>query len=194
MAIDQDILDSRCERMRDIIYSCYLDYSIMEFYSRQDENVQAEQSKHPILHHIIDLLKRDICLSLWKICYDKDVNSTTLQNLNTYLRKCGIQTLWSKDHIYSSLEVEITEARNKYVAHADLNKAENSISMQDMRNLLEYVRKSYNTLCISVVGSSGLTITDQEIALLDLKTVLSVTALLHSNSGGNENAESKKGS
>ena len=55
-----------------------------------------------------------------------------------------------------------------------------------------YVRKSYNTLCSSVVGSSGLKITDQEIALLDLKTVLSVTALLHSNSVRNENAKSKK--
>ena len=31
---------------------------------------------NPILHHIIYLLMRDICLSLWKICYVKDANST----------------------------------------------------------------------------------------------------------------------
>ena len=180
-AFDPEYYSNVYKQIQDIILSCYLDYYIMEFYKRQDEETQREQSQHPILYHIIDLVKRDMCLNLWKICYDDDPDASSLNKLNAYLRKHRKESSYEKSAYWKALEGQIIEARNKYVAHSDVNRVTNKISVESMKHLLADSKNALNGLCIEEYGVKK--ITDEALSFLDLRTTIDAVSILHSDKG-----------
>ena len=174
---DPDYYSKIYNRIYETIIAGYLDYYLLEFYDRQDENTKDEQSRHFVLHHLSNLIMRDLCLNLWKICYDEDQESCTLSNLNTYLRKNNINSLYNKSAYIKHMAKDIEEARNKYVAHLDRDSTENKIAISSMKQLLDDAKDALNMLCMDKFGVDK--ITDFSMSMLDFHTTMDAISLLH---------------
>ena len=165
-------------RIWSTVITCYLDYYLLEFYNRQDEKTKEEQSRHTVLVHLTYLVQKDLCLNLWKICYDKNADSSTISKLNTYLRKHNVSSAYKQSAHMKQMGYCIREARNKYVAHLDVESTENSISTSSMKQLLDDAKDALNHLCLEEYGVKK--ITDISLSKMDLNITLDAISILRS--------------
>lgn len=166
----------RFELLQEMIISCYVDWYILECYQREHEEKKRLLSQHRILYHIFALLKQDLCLNLWKICYDSGKKACTLQALVDYLRKENIKSEYRKSECWKSLRKPISEARNKYLAHSDFERDTGIILIAELKKLLDESRDTLNGLALKGYGVKGLT--DISLSIYEMQTIRDVKSLL----------------
>ncbi len=164
------------ELIQSSLISCYFDCFLLEFYESQNEEKQRAFSQYLILHHIIYLIKQDLCLNLWKVCYDSNSNACTLQKLANYLRKHKINVVYKKTDCWKKLQKPITDARNKYLAHSDAVSVTDTVEIGDMKELLEESKRNLNGLYIDGLGVKQLT--DEILATRKIYTMMDINSLL----------------
>lgn len=164
------------ESIQTSLVSCYLDRFLLEYYESQNEEKQRALSQHLIAHHVGFIVKQDLCLNLWKTCYDSGSNACTLQKLTNLLRKQKINVVYEKTECWKKLQKPISDARNKYLAHSDAVSVTGAVDVKDMKHLLEESRKILNSFCIERLGVKQLT--DAMLSTREMYTVMDMNSLL----------------
>ena len=128
-----------------------------------------------VVGHICELLKADLALTIWKIYLDNDKKANTIKNLNNYIctaySKTKVPTKLPK-HYNESLE-NLCEARSQFIAHNDVSKCDTKVSMNELYNILDEIRKIYNSLCDKSIDNRVVHILDSDTYALELKTIFS---------------------
>lgn len=139
-----------------------------------------------MLRHISELLKRDLALVIWRIYFDSDSKANTVRQLNGYLRKNGVETHQRLSLSNKSLEKELDEARNSFLAHNDAKKSNVSIEIADLNTALDEIRLMLNGLCFPEIDSGVFQLTDQMKYKLSFEAKVGFGLLIQGYAGKKE--------
>ena len=158
----------RYAEILEMLCQCYMDRYILAELESYNELVRRGDKALPkaslqVLIHCGDLAKTDLGLLLWKLT-DHKSSSNTIVTLNSYLRdehgKRSNATLSNKSrHIRDH---GLRSIRNHALAHNDLVKTGTSIQISTLFEMLEDVRRVFNSLCYQDVDDRVAALNDSQ--------------------------------
>ena len=133
--------------------------------------------------YIDEVLKYMLVLTVWQICYDPDDDANTLSRLHNCID--GNTAKKPKSALKKNRK-DIECIRNEYLAHNDKEKSGIRISINDISELLDELRKWLNSLCRPDIDPRVSEITDNHIKFWKDKIDSAMGLLLHKpdDSGG----------
>ena len=139
-----------------------------------------------VVGYIDEVLKYMLVLTVWQICYDPDDDANTLQHLHKDIEG---NTAKKPKAALGKLRKNIDCIRNEYLAHNDKQKSGIRISMDDISELLNELRKWLNSLCRPDLDSRVSEITDDELNARKEAIYAGFLALLRGRNGaGSDNS------
>ena len=182
MSVNQAEIDSRCGEIQVVITEMYKDYYMLQEIEKYNQAIQSGKYAcfSPVkesLEHIAYLLKNDLGLSIWKIYYEGARFSNSLSRLTNELNKerksNGLQPIKraNKDTVANRIEKPLQTMRNTVLAHLDLNRNNSSISIADLKHVLDMALDDFNLIC------DALLVKNYKVSKIELGKIEMHTAL-----------------
>lgn len=163
MRVNQTEIDSRCGEIQVIIIEMYKDYYMLQEIEKNNLAIQSGKYAYlspakESLEHIAYLLKNDLGLSIWKIYYEGTSSSNSLSRLTSELNKerksNGLPPIKrsNKDTVVNRIEKPLQTMRNTVLAHLDLNRNNSSISIADLKHVLDMALDDFNSICDALLA------------------------------------------
>lgn len=163
-----------------LLLQAYTDlFFIQELDKLNDDGKQIQAELYPSLHHICELLKTDLCLSLWKACFDTDSKACSLPQLNRYVNK----TYGVYSNVKFSAETKkakkiIERMRNQVIAHSDTNRETMTIPIASFELLLREATVFLNDLYNPDIDLEVEQLTDNEIMFFKMRAAFGFRSIL----------------
>lgn len=164
----------RCNGLYNLIYTAYLDKSLLKMIDLIDDSIKAgkialKKQSSDVLKHLCDLIKRDIALTIWKIYLD-DSKANTIKQLNAFVYKLTNKKISIKlSPKYNKVCEDIAKMRNKTLSHADLQRSNSAIIMNDAFDILDELKNMYNDMCDITIDDRVQQLEKKDIAAIDFK-------------------------
>ena len=134
-----------------------------------------DESNNSFASHICELLKMDLCSTIWKLHYDDNSKANTLNSFKSqYMKTKCIPTT----NISTSVKNAIIILRKQYIAHNDKEKTITSLLISDLHNTLNQLKDMLNALCDKNIDSRVEVLTDQQIDELEARIGLDIAFIL----------------
>ncbi len=175
----------RYSSLYNLINNAYMDKYLLEeihkfsieIYHNKNE---VDSRVISVINHFCELIKKDLCLTIWKIYCDENQKANTLKALGRHLSSI------TKKLYDTSLPKElrkhtttITRLRSKWLAHNDINSANSTIQIQDLCAILDNLRAIFNSLCDINVCSSVAPLSDLNLLPLKLNSISGLSEMLY---------------
>jgi len=133
---------SRYDNLSNMIIRAYTMLYLIEEIDVPSEPFLSD--KFNVIGYVDQILRYMLGLTIWQICYDEDSDANTLQHLHNFID--GNRAKKPKKAL-GKLREDINCIRNEYLAHNDVKKSGTKISIDDISELLDVLRKWLNSLC-----------------------------------------------
>lgn len=142
------------------------------------------------MQHLVEVLKRDLCLSLCSICYDKtNKQSNTIASLQQYIENVymlSVNIPEFENHLFIRMKNEVKAARDTYIAHSDMHSSDGIIQLMDLKVLLDLARQAINRLCFVSFDDEVRETNDVMLAQYRIALSASIISLLQQGNKGKE--------
>lgn len=172
-------------RIYALLKSAYMDKYLLEEIDRYTKELNNEKGiidtrVYSVLTHLCELIKKDLCLIIWKVYCDTNTKANTLMSLGRFLTSITHKrypTELSKE--LRRHKDTISNLRSKWLAHNDTTSTNDSIEIQVLYTILDELREILNSLCDKKVCSSIAILSDFELIPLKLNGVIGFTEMLY---------------
>ena len=172
---------TRYNEIHNILHRAFLDlHYLYVLDSLKNLNGGYRKDLYSPLVHICDLLKSDLCLELWKVCFDDDSRANTLAHLKTVLHNDygkDIKTT-SFNGITTTEKNQIEKMRNTAMAHLDAGRETLEIKTSALKELLAQAKQILNELCLPEISREVHPFSDREMLEIQLDANLRFGAIL----------------
>ena len=137
---------------------------------------------HIMLGHMCELAKMDLCITIWKLLYDKNTRANSLMSMNRYLQ--GINGKHYRVKLSKELrdnEKVICNIRNQVMAHNDSVRSIDSITVSTLHCILNEIRIMLNDMCDRDVNPEVFLFDDEALHAMDLRCRISMRAMLRND-------------
>ncbi len=163
----------RYETLQNLLLNAYVDvFSLNEIGKfnetrGEDDRVLFQSSSH-VIGHIIDLLKADLALTVWKLYSDPNPKANTIKHLGNFIKKTDNNKAYcvpkmSLSNSIKDIEKKLTTLRNTYLAHNDSAIQSVSIPLSDLECLVEDLRTKLNSMCFEQIDTGITEITNKHL-------------------------------
>lgn len=143
----------------DLLQQAYMDRYLLEEIVEYTEDIKQYEGAYKtrayrVLGHISSLLKKDLCLIIWKVYCDGDNRANTIHKLNQFLMpitKKHYETKISKD--LRPLETTLKTMRKQWLAHNDQEQKDLSLLTTDLYSMLDEICELLNGMMEKTVAS-----------------------------------------
>lgn len=144
----------------DLLQQAYMDRYLLEEIANYTEDLKQYEGayktrEYPVLGHISALLKKDLCLVIWKVYCDTDQRANTIQALNRFLMPITgkrYETKISKE--IRPLEKTLETMRKQWLAHNDQEQEDLSLLTTDLYRMLDEICELLNDMMENSVASN----------------------------------------
>ena len=180
--IDVNNLDytDRYNEIHAMLHSAYMDlYYLKILGGYENENGGYRADLYSPLVHICELMKRDLCLNLWKVCFDKNGKANTLPHLKNLLHESYGKNIKTKFFQGMTAEInQIETMRKTSLAHTDANRTGITIQVTSFETILHEARKYLNELCCTEISQDVHELADAELMNIQLDASLRFGTIL----------------
>ena len=166
-----------------LILHCYKDISILDGYKElQTKRAEIYNRIPNVSNHIVQLVQKDLALTIWKIYFDGDKNANTIpkfrNRINDELRKIGFEYKQvKKGKIVGDVESKLVSMRRQVLAHTDMTRSNSRIEISDLEDMLNVMCKEFNNICNVIEDERVIGISDIDIGLQDMNYQVELLAL-----------------
>lgn len=143
----------------DLLQQAYMDRYLLEEIVNYTEDIKQYEGAYKtkaysVLGHISALLKKDLCLVIWKVYCDIDPKANTIHSLNRFLMPITekhYQTKISRD--IRPIESTLKTMRKQWLAHNDHEQEDLSLKTTDLYRMLDEICEMLNGMMEKTVAS-----------------------------------------
>ena len=171
---------NRYNEIHAVLHSAYIDlFYLIILRDYENENGEYRKDLCSPLIHICELLKRDLCLNLWKVCFDKDERANTLPHLKNLLYEFYGKNIKTKYFQSKKKEInQIETIRKTSLAHVDANRASLTIQVTSFETILHEARYYLNELCCTEISPDVNKFSNAELMHIQLDAKLRFGTIL----------------
>lgn len=169
----------------DLLQQAYMDRYLLEEIVNYTEDIKQYEGAYKtkaysVLGHISALLKKDLCLVIWKVYCDGDNRANTIQALNRYLMPITgkhYKTKISKD--IRPLEETLKTMRRQWLAHNDQQQDDLSIPTTDLYRVLDEICELLNGMMEKSVASNVMVFSDSTKNALRNRSTIGLKSMIY---------------
>lgn len=152
--LNNDEYVRRYNELFNILSRAYVDICYLQALGVLDNGYGFDNSVNPALIHICDLLKTDLCIALWKICFDSDSKANTISRLKNLV--CIEKGIKIKNKLFQGVSDQQRDAidamRNKALAHNDTERSVDKVEIDSLVKLFYAAKDMLNGICLCEAG------------------------------------------
>lgn len=169
----------------DLLQQAYMDRYLLEEIVNYTEDIKQyggtyKTKAYSVLGHISALLKKDLCLVIWKVYCDGDNRANTIQALNRYLMPITgkhYKTKISKD--IRPLEETLKTMRRQWLAHNDQQQDDLSILTTDLYRMLDEICELLNGMMEKSVASNVMAFSESTKNALRNRSTIGLKSMIY---------------
>lgn len=179
---------NRYQMLQARLINGYVDYYLLEAIDLNKDKLVGNGLL--AMQHLVEVLKRDLCLSLCSICYDTAKSqSNTIASLQQYIENVymlSVNIPEFENHHFIRMKNEVKAARDTYIAHSDVHSSKDIILLKDLKELLDLARQAINRLCFVSFDDEVRETNDVMLAQYRMALSASIISLLQQGNKGKE--------
>ena len=155
---------------RDIKYflhSAYVNFLYLKILGEFSKRHPDTAKTNPVLIHLCNLMKADLCLVIAKLCFEDSPSSSSLKNMKKTLNEIKsekgemIITRELSDYTVQHRE-NVRAMRDKLLAHCDTNRNLDNVEIPELEIIFKEATDYYNELCDPSIDNHTTPFSDNE--------------------------------
>lgn len=135
-----------------LLHNAYINFLYLKMLREFSKRHPDQTNRNPVLIHLCNLMKADLCLIIAKLCYENYPSSSTLDNMKKVLNEIRIE----KGEMITTRELSgytvqhrdnVRAMRDKFIAHCDTNRNLDNVEIPELEIIFKEVKDYYNELC-----------------------------------------------
>ena len=169
----------------DLLQQAYMDRYLLEEIVNYTEDIKQYEGAYKtraysVLGHISSLLKKDLCLVIWKVYCDEDKKANTIQTLNHFLMSItGKHYKMKISKEFRPLEKTLKTMRKQWLAHNDQKQEDLALQTTDIYRMLDEICELLNGMMEKSVASNVMAFSESTKNALRNRSTIGLKSMIY---------------